>query len=156
MAALVHDMGLGEIECYAANGRPELGAPLRKALEPLGRGAPQRHSTEAFFGSDHFDFLLEGVPALVALQDTSDYVRPYHSAADTYNRVEIGQLRPRIRTAAAAAFGIADLEERFGRRLDREGVEAVLRRTQLDEQMRFLRFWSQWESGARGRAAPGK
>ncbi|MBI1356790.1 MAG: M28 family peptidase [Acidobacteria bacterium] len=155
VAVIVHDMGLGEIEGYALNGRAELEEPLRKALEPLGRSAPQRNTTEAFFGSDHFDFLLEGVPALVAMQDTSGYVRPYHSAADTYNQVEPGQLRQRIRTAAAACFGIADLEERFGPRLDRQGVEQLLDRTQLDEQMRFLHFWDQWQSGARGRAPSG-
>lgn len=150
-AVLVHDMGLGEIEGYALNGRAELEEPLRKALAPLGRRAPQRHTADAFFGSDHFDFLLEGVPALVAMQDTSDYVRPYHSAADTYNRVTPGQLRQRIRTAAAAVFGIADLEQRFGERLDRPAVARLLGITQLDDQMKFLGFYEQWESGERGR-----
>lgn len=151
VAVIVHDMGLGEIEGYALNGRAKLEEPLRAALEPLGRGAPQRHTADAFFGSDHFDFLLEGVPALVAMQDTSDYVRPYHSAADTYNRVTPGALRQRIRTAAMAAFGIADLPERFGPRLDREQVASLLDRTQLDEQMKFLGFFEQWENGSRGR-----
>lgn len=150
-AVLVHDMGLGEIEGYALNGRAELEEPLRRALEPLGRRAPQRHTADAFFGSDHFDFLLEGVPALVAMQDTSDYVRPYHSAADTYNRVTPGELRQRIRTAAVAVLGIANLDAPLGKRLDREDVSRLLNRTQLDDQMKFLGFFEHWETGDRGR-----
>ncbi len=152
VAVLVHDMGLGRIEGYSLGGRPELEAPLRRALEPVARLGGGRHTTEAFFGSDHFDFLLEGVPALIAMQDTSDYAPVYHSAADTYDKVSLRALRERTRYAAGAVAGIAQATERLGERLDRGQVKRLLGRSRLDKQMRFLHIWKQWESGERGRA----
>ena len=149
-AVLVHDMGLGPIEGYSLSGRGELEPRLRLAMSAIA-GRADRHSAEAFFGSDHFDFLLEGVPALVALQDTTDYVLPYHSEVDTFDRVSIAALKDRTSIAAATAFGLADLPERFGERLDREEVEALLERTSVDDQMQFLGLWDEWVSGERGR-----
>lgn len=150
-AVVVHDMGLGRVEGYALSGRRELEAPLREALEPVARLSGGKHTTDAFFGSDHFDFLLEGVPALIALQDTSDYALSYHSEADTYDKVDLRLLRERAKLAAGAVVGIAQLEEKLGPRLDRDQVQQLLNRTRLDDQMRFLNVWAPWESGQRGR-----
>ena len=150
-AVLVHDMGLGKISGYAINGRPELEAPLREAMTALGSRASD-HTTEAFFGSDHFDFLLEGVPALVAMQDTSEYTVTYHSAADTFDKVRIPELRDRSQIAALTVLGIANLPQKLGKRLSREEVGYLLDDSGIDDQMRFLHLWEQWESGERGRA----
>lgn len=149
-AVVVHDMGLGKISGYALNGRGELEAPLHEAMDGLGARASQ-HTSDAFFGSDHFDFLLEGVPALVAMQDTGDYTATYHSAADTFDKVSIPELRDRAQVAALTVLGIANLPERLGKRLSREEVGYLLDDAGIDDQMRFLRLWDQWESGARGR-----
>jgi Zn-dependent M28 family amino/carboxypeptidase len=112
-----------------------------------------RHTRDAFIGSDHFDFQLEGVPALVAIQDTSTYVLPYHSEVDTFDKVDMDQVRARAEIAAATVFGLANADHRIGPRLDREGVENMLRRSGLVEQMKFLKLWDDWESGKRGRQA---
>ncbi len=149
-AVVVHDMGLGKISGYALNGRPELEAPLREAMRPLGSRAAN-HTHETFFGSDHFDFLLEGVPALIAMQDTEEYAATYHSAADTFDKVSIADLRDRAQIAALTVLGIANLPEKLGKRLSREEVGHLLEDTGVDDQMKFLRLWEQWESGARGR-----
>ena len=152
-AVVVHDMGLGPIEGYSLGGRAELEEPLREALAPVARLAGSRHTTEAFFGSDHFDFLLEGVPAIIAMQETGDYARGYHSAADTFDKVDLRALSERTRFAAGAVLGLAEAPERLGKRLNRDEVERLLDRTRIDEQMRFLDLWDQWLSGERGRAA---
>ena len=149
-AVVVHDMGLGKISGYAVNGRPELEEPLRQAMAALGSRASS-HTTEAFFGSDHFDFLLEGVPSLVAMQDTSDYAATYHSAADTFDKVSIPDLRDRAQIATLTVLGIANLPAKLGKRLTREEVGFLLKDTGIDDQMQFLRLWEQWQSGARGR-----
>jgi len=150
-AVVVHDMGLGKISGYALNGRPELEEPLREAMRPLGSRASS-HTHETFFGSDHFDFLLEGVPALVAMQDTGDYTATYHSAADTFDKVRVSELRDRAQIATLAVLGIANLPGKLGKRLSREEVGYLLDDTGVDDQMKFLRLWDQWESGERGRA----
>ena len=151
-AVVVHDMGVGKIKGYYLGGRGELEGPLVEAMRPVAGRMRFQHSRDAFFGSDHFDFLLEGVPSLVAEQDTDDYVLPYHSEADTYDRVSISELRDRTSVAAVTAYGLADLPERFGKRLSREELSRLLRDNGVDDQLRFLRLWDEWESGKRGRA----
>ena len=152
VAVVVHDMGVGKIKGYSLGGRRDIEDGLVEAMEPVsGRGA-NAHSADAFFGSDHFDFLLEGVPTLIAIQDTSEYVALYHSSADTYDKVRLYDLRSQVGIAAVTAFNIADRSERLGKRLSREEVKELVVDTELDDQMRFLGLWEEWETGRRGRA----
>jgi hypothetical protein len=152
-AVIVHDMGQDRIQGYALGGRPDLEPGLREAMSRIDDARGMRHTRDAFIGSDHFDFQLEGVPALVAIQDTGSYVLPYHSEVDTFDKVDMDQVRARASIAAATVFGLANADQRIGPRLDRAGVEAVLRRSGLAEQMKFLELWDDWESGKRGRQA---
>ena len=152
-AVIVHDMGQDRIQGYALGGRPELEPGLREAMSRIDDARGMRHTRDAFIGSDHFDFQLEGVPALVAMQDTGSYVLPYHSEVDTYDKVDLGQVRARASIAAATVFGLADADQRIGPRLDREGVEMLLQRSGMADQMKLLELWDVWESGKRGRQA---
>ncbi len=151
-AVVIHDMGIGKIKGYSFNGRHELEEGLREAMAPLdGRGADD-HGATAFLGTDHFDFLLEGIPALVAMQETEDYVPVYHSSADTLDKVSVRELKDRAAIAAVTVYNIADRPKRLGRRLSREDVQFLLEDTGLDDQMKFLEVWEDWEQGRRGRA----
>jgi Zn-dependent M28 family amino/carboxypeptidase len=120
-------------------------------MEPVAARGANAHSFEAFFGSDHFDFLLEGVPTLIAIQDTTDYVPVYHSSADTFDKVSLYDLRRQTGTAAVTIYNLADRTEPLGKRLTRPEVEKLLKETDLDEQMKFLGLWEEWEQGLRGR-----
>ena len=151
VAVVVHDMGVGRMEGYSLGGRRDIERGLMKAMQPVaGRGA-NAHSYEAFFGSDHFDFLLEGVPALVAVQDTSEYVLTYHSSADTFDKVNFEDLRHQAGIAAVTVLNLANQAERLGKRLSRREIKSLMRRTQLDDQLKFLGLWDDWKSGRRGR-----
>jgi Zn-dependent M28 family amino/carboxypeptidase len=151
-AVVIHDMGVGKIVGYSLGGRRDIEKGLVQAMEPVaGRGA-NAHSYDAFFGTDHFDFLLEGVPALVAVQDTSEYVPVYHSSADTLDKVNVSAVRDEAGIAAATVFNIADSAERLGKRLNRDQLDHLLEETRLDDQMKFLGLWEAWERGLRGRA----
>lgn len=152
-AVVVHDMGQDRIQGYSLGGRPELEAGLREAMSLIDDARGMRHTRDAFIGSDHFDFQLEGIPAFVAIQDTGSYVLPYHSEVDTFDKVDMDQVRQRATIAAATVFGIANAQQRIGQRLDREGVETMLHRSGLADQMKFLELWDDWESGTRGRQA---
>ena len=153
VAVIIHDMGVGNIKGYSLGGRRDIESGLLEAMEPVsGRGA-NAHSFDAFFGSDHFDFLLEGVPTLIAIQETSDYVPVYHSSADTYDKVNLYDLREQVGIAAVTVFNIADRPERLGKRLSRKQLRELLDDTELDEQMKFLGLWKEWETGQRGRQA---
>lgn len=150
-AVIIHDMGVGKIAGYSLGGRRDIEPGLVKAMEPIaGRGA-NAHSYDAFFGTDHFDFLLEGVPTLVAVQDTSEYVPVYHSSADTFDKVSLSSVRDEAGIAAVTVFNIADSAERLGKRLNRQQLEHLLEDTRLDDQMKFLGLWEDWERQRRGR-----
>jgi hypothetical protein len=152
-AVVVHDMGIGAIKGYSLGGRRDIESGLTEAMESVvGRGA-NAHSFEAFFGSDHFDFLLEGVPTLIAIQDTTDYVPAYHSSADTYDKVSLYDLRRQTGTAAVTIYNLANRADRLGKRLNRDELETLLKETDLDDQMKFLELWEEWEKGTRGRPA---
>ena len=154
VAVIVHDMGAGPVKGYSLGGRRDLLENLQAVLEPLAERGPLEPVTEAFFGSDHFDFLLQGVPSLIAIQDTSAYYASYHSEADTFDKIDMPQVRAAAAAAAAVALGIADRPERFGERLSRAGVDDLLRETGLDEQMKFLGIWDDWETGDRAYLEP--
>ena len=152
VAVIIHDMGVGKMKGYSLGGRRDLESGLVEAMEPVsGRGA-NAHSIDAFFGSDHFDFLLEGVPTLIAIQETLEYVPVYHSSADTYDKVSLYDLRRQAGIAAVTVFNIADRPERLGKRLTRKELGELIDDTDLGEQMKFLGLWEEWETGMRGRA----
>ena len=157
VAVIVHDMGIGPVLGYSVGGRHDVLKNLRAALMPVRDRWDLEHPTQAFFGSDHFDFLLQGVPALVAIQDTSDYYSPYHSEADTFDKIDMSQVRDRTALAAATVLGIANLPQRFGKRNDRNRVDNLLIDSGLEDQMKFLGIWDAWLNGNRSyRESPGR
>lgn len=152
VAVLVHDIGVGKISGYSLGGRREIENAVVDSVQPVASRGVTTHTTDAFFGTDHFDFLLEGVPTLVANQDTSEYVPNYHAQSDTFDKVDLAELRNEAGIAAVTVYNLADRPERPGKRLDRAEMEKLLRDTRLDDQLKFLGLWDEWVSGARGRA----
>ena len=56
------------------NGREELRRPLEKALAGVAGFEAGENLIDGIDGTDHFDFLLSGVPNLVANQDVTPYL----------------------------------------------------------------------------------
>lgn len=75
----------------------------------------------------------------------------YHAASDTLDKVDIRELKINAAIIGVAAFGIAEIAERFGPRQSRAEIEAMLKQTGLDQQLQMVGVWKQWQSGARGR-----
>ena len=124
---------------------------VREIQKPFAGWRADHNTTDAITGTDHFDFLLEGVPTLVANQEIANYLFNYHAASDTFDKVDIRELKLNTVLAAVMAWGIADRGEPLGKRLSRAELEELLKRTGLDEQMKTEGFWEGWQSGARGR-----
>ncbi len=74
------------------------------------------------------------------------------SSADTLDKVDLRALKGHAGIAAVTVFNIADRPKRLGRRLSREDVQFLLEDTGLDDQMKLLEVWEDWEQGRRGRA----
>ena len=151
VAVAIHDIGDGKIVGYFTNGRPELDAPLRAILQPVASLGAAGTDDEALLGTDNFDFLLEGVPNLVANQETGRYLADYHAESDTFDKVDLDSARRNAAIAAVAVVGIANAPERLGPRQDRAQVQGVLEASRLDAQMKTYGLWADWESGKRGR-----
>jgi Zn-dependent M28 family amino/carboxypeptidase len=148
---IIFDSGSGRVPGYSLGGRRDTEAGLRQILKPLDAWGVTQHTADASFGTDNFDFLLEGVPTFVANNEIANYLTNYHAASDTFDKVDQRELKLNTVIAALTAWGIADRSEPLGKRLSRAELDTLVKETGLDEQMKALGYWEQWQSGARGR-----
>jgi carboxypeptidase Q len=152
-AMIAFDAGVGRVTGYSTGGRQDIEAGIREVLAPLDSWGANHDTLDASFGTDNFDFLLEGVPTLVANQEEANYLPNYHAASDTLDKVDIRELKINTVLAAVTAWGIADRAEPLGKRLTRAELDRLVKDTGLDQQMKVLGYWKDWEDGNRGRAA---
>lgn len=149
--AIVYDTGIGRVTGYSLGGRRDIEAGVQEILKPLESWGANNHTYDASFGTDNFDFLLEGVPTLVANQEEANYLPNYHAASDTLDKVDTRELKLHAALAALTAWGVADRAEPLGKRLTRTELDVLVKETGLDSQLKVLGYWPAWESGARGR-----
>ncbi|HXY00474.1 MAG TPA: hypothetical protein VEI54_06110, partial [Candidatus Limnocylindrales bacterium] len=81
----------------------------------------------------------------------ANYLGNYHAASDTFDKVDIRELKLNTVLAAVTAWGIADHAEPIGRRQTRAELEELMKETGLDKELQALGLWSDFQSGARGR-----
>lgn len=151
LAAVIFDSGSGRVTGFTLSGRTELAAATRQLLQPLSSLHATEVTQDADMGTDNFDFLLQGVPTLVADQEAANYMENYHAESDTFDKVDLPNLRNEVAEAAAVVFGIADRPQRYGTRQSRQQIQQLLLDTHLDRTMKLNGVWSAWESGKRGR-----
>jgi carboxypeptidase Q len=150
-AVIVYDDGIGRVSGYSLSGRGDIQAGVQEVLKPLESWDANHQTLDGDIGTDNWDFLLEGVPTLVANQAEANYLPNYHAASDTLDKVDIRELKINTALAALTAWGIADRAEPLGKRLSRTEIEQQLKSTGLDEKMKQMGLWHSWESGTRGR-----
>jgi carboxypeptidase Q len=150
-AMITYDAGIGRVTGYSLGGRRDIEAGVREVLKPLESWGVNDHTYDASFGTDNFDFLLEGVPTLVANQEEANYLPNYHAASDTLDKVDMRELKLHTVIAALTAWGIADRAEPLGKRLSRSELDVLVKESGLDQQLKLLGYWDAWQSGARGR-----
>jgi len=152
LAVVIFDTGIGRVTGYSLGGRKDVAPLLAGLLAPLKTYDATEFTFDAPVGTDNFDFLLEGVPTLIANQEPANYMVNYHASSDTYDKVDIAQLKKHVAIAAATMLAIADAPGPIGPRQSRAQIEQLLRDSGLEDQMRSLRLWESWENGSRGRA----
>ena len=146
--AAAFDIGSGRISGFFTNGRAELVDAVDRALAPVRGLGPFASVNEPIVGTDNYDFMLEGVANLVANQESANYGPNYHAASDTFDKVDLRQLRQNAAVAAALAWGFSEGEAGWGRHTRAE-VESLVVGTSLEEQMKAMGagLWEQWASG---------
>jgi carboxypeptidase Q len=148
---IVFDSGIGRVSGYSLSGRRDIRDGLEEILKPLHSWDVNRHTLDGDIGTDNWDFLLEGVPTMVANQEEANYLPNYHAASDTFDKVDIRELKINAAIAAVTAWGIAERAEPLGRRLSRSEIEQQLVDTGLDEKMKQQGVWEGWQNGTHGR-----
>ena len=149
VAMITFDTGSGKTSGFYLNGRAELRQPVNEALAAAGLAATD-HSVEGLDGTDNFDFLLSGIPNLVAKQDWDPYLPNYHAESDVVDWVNEREARANAAIAAVLVWGLAERPDPPAPRQSRAEVERLLKDTHLDEQMKAFRQWDAWAAGKRG------
>lgn len=144
------DIGTGKITGFFTAGRDGLPAMIDKYLAPVAGLGPFQQVNIPLVGTDNFDFMIEGVPNLIAAQADANYASNYHAASDTFDKVDQQQLKLNSVIAAALVWGFANSEDRLSRQTH-DQVEALIHSTDLEQQMRNFGVWQDWASGNRGR-----
>lgn len=148
---VIFDSGIGRVTGFSLGGRQDVIGAATALVAPLKPLDASTLTTDADWGTDNFDFLLEGVPTFVANQDEGNYLLNYHAMSDTFDKVDLVQLRKHVVAATTLTFGLANAPEPPGPRLHHAQIEQTLRETHLDDQLKTFGMWSEWESGKRGR-----
>jgi carboxypeptidase Q len=149
---VILDEGTGQVTGFSLGGRKDIVPAVTEIVSPLKQFGATTLTTDAEWGTDHFDFMLEGVPTLFANQQEANYLINYHAMSDTYDKVDIPQLKKHVADATVVTFGIANSPERIGPRLNRAQISQTMEETHLDDLMKTFGMWQDWEQGKLGRS----
>jgi carboxypeptidase Q len=148
---IVYDSGIGKTTGFSDGGRKDVIETARRLIAPLKQFGVTEVKTDMEWGTDHFDFMLEGVPTFVADQEEANYLENYHAVSDTYDKVDFGQLKKHVAEAAEFSFALANLPEKIGPRFTRAQIEQSMRDTNSVEMFKAFGLWDAWQSGRLGR-----
>jgi carboxypeptidase Q len=148
---IIYDSGTGKTTGFSDGGRKDVLDTARRLISPLQQFGLTDMKTDMEWGTDHFDFMLEGVPTFVADQEEANYLENYHAVSDTYDKVDFTQLKKQVAEAAEFSFALANLPEKIGQRFTRAQIEQSLHENHGDEMLKADGLWDAWESGHLGR-----
>jgi carboxypeptidase Q len=143
------DIGSGKTTGFFLNGREDLRPVVEKALAPILDPKSQMNAPDAIDGTDNLDFILFGVPNLVANQDPVPYLPEYHGESDTFDKVDLAAAKENEAVDAALLWALANSDARLPQQ-SRAEVEKLLADQHLVEQMKQFAQWDDWAAHKRG------
>ncbi len=150
-AVYVLDAGDGAFTGFSTQGRKDIDAALAPLLQPFAAWKATEITNDAALGTDNYDFMIEGVPTILPNQETANYLINYHATSDTFDKVNLAQLKKNEAMSAELLVELANMPQPLGPRLTRAQIEATFPETHLDDAMKGFRIWDQWVNGSRGR-----
>ncbi len=148
---IIYDSGTGKTTGFSTGGHKDVLETAKTIIAPLRQFGLTELKTDMEWGTDHFDFMLEGVPTFVADQDEANYLENYHAVSDTYDKVDFVQLKKNVAEAAEFSFALANLPQKIGPRFTRAQIEQSLRETGSEQMLKDSGMWDAWQSGKLGR-----
>jgi Peptidase family M28 len=148
-AAIIIRSDCRRVTGYLLNGRPEIESGVREAMKPIESFRADHFAFRTSEGTDSFDFLLEGIPALTAFPVPTTIT--LDGPAPVRAPVNIADLKRNAAIVAVTAFGIAESAAPLGSRQSRAEIESLFKIWDVESQMKTAGLWPLWESGERGR-----
>jgi len=151
--ALSVDIGSGAINGFFTNGRAELLPVVKEVLLPVSELGEFSQINAPIVGTDNFDFMCQGVPNLVASHLPQVYGQNYHASTDTYDKVDLKQLKKNSAIVAALTLGFANLSDETAASLpqqNRAEVQKIFDEFDLEFTMRMFDVWEPWANETRG------
>lgn len=148
---VIFDSGTGKTTGFSLGGRSDVVPMAKNLLAPLVQFDVKELKLDMEWGTDHFDFMLEGVPTFVADQEEANYLENYHAVSDTYDKVDFPQLKKHVAEAAVLSLELASLPEKIGPRLTHDQIEQTMRDSHSVDMFKSFGLWDDWASGKRGR-----
>ncbi len=144
-----YDIGTGRITGFFTGGRAELVPIVERSLLPVQALGPYTQVNVPIVGTDNYDFMMQGVPNLVANQESANYGPNYHARSDEFDKADLHQLRLNAAIAAAVTWGFATLDLSLQRHSAGQ-VDSLVRNTDLADQMKSFNVYDAWAAGRRG------
>ena len=117
---------------FSIHGRNDMELASKKLLAPLAPFGADHIFLDADFDSDQETFIVEGVPIYsLRVANAQDYDARHHTIIDTFERVDPHWLAVQTAVMAIAGYTFANADERPGRRLSPNEVQALIDRTGL-------------------------
>jgi Zn-dependent M28 family amino/carboxypeptidase len=148
---IIYDSGTGKTTGFSTGGRKDVLFAAKDLIAPLAQFDVKDLTPTMEWGTDHFDFMLEGVPTFVADQVEANYLENYHAVSDTYDKVDFAQLKKHVAEAAWLSVGLANLVQKIGPRLTHDQIEQTMRDSNSVDMLKADGIWDDWVSGRRGR-----
>ena len=144
-----YDIGTGRITGFFTGGRAELLPILDRALGPVQGLGPFTQVNVPIVGTDNYDFMMQGVPNLVANQESANYGPNYHARSDEFDKADLRQLRLNAAIAAAVTWGFATMDLAVPHQTAQQ-VDSLVKNTDLADQMKAFNVYDAWATGKRG------
>lgn len=150
-AAIIFAAAAHPVDGFTLNGRHDIEPGVREALQPIYAMGVTHHSFDAPLDRYSLDFILQGVPTLLAPSREAPSQSVDLVTASGMGLDGIGDLQRNAAIVGVTAFGIAERAEPLGPRQSRAEIETLLKTSGIEQQMKAAEIWPLWESGARGR-----
>jgi carboxypeptidase Q len=143
-----YDIGSGRITGFFTNGRAEILPAVDRALMSLNGLGPFQNLNLPIVGTDNYDFMIQGVANLVANQESANYGPNYHARSDTFDKVDLKQLRLNAAIAGVVTYSFAQMDVNWTRQ-GRAQIDELIKSTDLGQQMKSFGLWNSWVDGTR-------
>jgi hypothetical protein len=150
-AAILFEAAANPLNGFILNGRRDIEPGVREALKPIESMSVTNLRFDAPFDAESLDFLLQGVPIVVATGANALTPEIARNGSNSLDKINIEELKRNTAIAAVTVFGVAERAEPVGPRQSRAEIESLLKASGLDDQLKIANIWPLWKSGRRGR-----